>query len=182
MKKLAFVLLLGACMSLTAQETRREMSHATGNPAIDNDNLSDQVPDVYAVTGHIERVVVLRFKFGTDLLAGLQKIVDKQKIHNAVIMSAFGSVRGYQVHQVSNRDLPSKDLYITNPTAPADIIGMSGLVMNGRMHPHITLANADHAFGGHLEPGTTVFTFAVVTLGVLDDSLDLTRFDDSSNR
>jgi predicted DNA-binding protein with PD1-like motif len=66
--------------------------------------------------------------------------------------------------------MPSKILFVKNPTAPADIIGMSGMVMNGRIHPHITLANADKAFGGHLEPETTVFTFAVVTLGVLDDS------------
>jgi len=54
--------------------------------------------------------------------------------------------------------------------------------MNGRVHPHITLATADRAFGGHLEPDTTVFTFAVVTLGVLDDSLDLSRLDDWNNR
>jgi predicted DNA-binding protein with PD1-like motif len=59
---------------------------------------------------------------------------------------------------------------------------MSGMVMNGRVHPHIVLANADKAFGGHLEPETTVFTFAVVTLGVLDDSIDMSRFDDSSYR
>jgi len=59
---------------------------------------------------------------------------------------------------------------------------MSGVVMNGRVHPHITLANADKAFGGHLEAGTTVFTFAVITLGVLDDNLDLSRLDDWNYR
>jgi hypothetical protein len=32
--------------------------------------------------------------------------------------------------------------------------------------------------GGHLEPGTTVFTFAIITLGVLEDGVDLTRFDE----
>ena len=81
---------------------------------------------------------MLRFKFDTDLLAGLTRMVAQQHIKNAVILSAFGSVRGYQVHQVSNRDLPSKDLFIKNPTAPADIIGMSGMIMNGRAHPHIS--------------------------------------------
>ena len=91
-------------------------------------------------------------------------------------------MRGYQVHQVSNRDMPSKNMFIKNPTAPADIIGMSGMVMDGRMHPHITLANAEKAFGGHLEPDTTVFTFAVITLGVLDDTIDMSRFDDSGYR
>jgi predicted DNA-binding protein with PD1-like motif len=50
-----------------------------------------------------------------------------------------------------------------------------------RVHAHITLANADKAFGGHLEPDTTVFTFAVVT-GVLDDGLGLTKIDDWTYR
>jgi len=54
--------------------------------------------------------------------------------------------------------------------------------MNGHIHPHIVLANPDRAFGGHLEPDTQVFTFAVVTLGVLDDKIDMSRFDDSSYR
>jgi hypothetical protein len=46
----------------------------------------------------------------------------------------------------------------------------------------MTLANADKAFGGHLEPGTTVFTFAIVTLGVLDDGVDFRRLDDKTYR
>ena len=108
MKQLFVVALFAACMALPAQETRREVSHATGNPAIDSKPNSPDVPDVFAVSGHLERIVVLRFKFGTDLLAGLEKMVAQEKIKNAVILSAFGSVRGYQVHMVSNRDMPRK--------------------------------------------------------------------------
>lgn len=182
MKKLLVVALFAACLSLPAQETRHEVSHATGNPAIDSKPNSPDVPDVIAVSGHIERILVLRFKFGTDLLADLQKTIADQHIKNAVILSGFGSVRGYQVHQVSNRDLPSKNMFVKNPTAPADIIGMSGMIMNGQMHPHISLANPEKGFGGHLEPDTQVYTFAVVTLGVLDDKIDMSRFDDSSYR
>ena len=128
MKRLFVVALFAACMALPAQETRREVSHATGNPAVDSKPNSPDVPDVFAVSGHLERIVVLRFKFGSDLLAGLQKMVAQEKIKNAVILSAFGSVRGYQVHMVSNRDMPEKLLFVKNPTAPADIIGMSGMV------------------------------------------------------
>ena len=182
MKSMTTVVLLSACLTLSAQETRREVTHHATNPADETRPNSDQVPDVYALTGHIDRVVVLRFKFGTDLLAGLKKMIEQEKIKNAVILSAFGSVRNYQVHQVGNRDLPPKDVFVKNLTAPADIIGMSGVIAGGRVHPHITLANADKAFGGHLEPDTTVFTFAVVTLGVLDDNLDLSRVDDSYYR
>ena len=62
------------------------------------------------------------------------------------------------------------------------ILGMSGYISQGLMHPHITLATPDRAFGGHLEPGTTVFTFAVVTIGVLKDGVDLSHLDDKSYR
>ncbi|HEY1803390.1 MAG TPA: PPC domain-containing DNA-binding protein [Terracidiphilus sp.] len=182
MKKLLFVVLLSTCVALAAQETRRETSDATGNPPVDSRPNSPEVPDVFAVSGHLDRIVVLRFKFGTDLLAGLKKMIAEQKIKNAVILGAVGSVRGYQLHMVENRDMPAKLVFIKNPTAPADIIGMSGMVMNGRIHPHITLATPDKSIGGHLEPDTTVFTFAVVTLGVLDDSMDMSRFDDSTYR
>jgi uncharacterized protein len=180
-KTAALLILLAMTSLASAQETRRETIHAA-NPAKDQRPNNPNVPDVAVIEAHIDRIVILRFKFGTDLLAGLTSTIQKQGIRNAVILSGFGSVRNYQVHQVSNRDFPSKDLYVKNLTAPADIVSMSGMVMNGRVHAHITLANADKAFGGHLEPDTNVFTFAVITLGVLDDKLDLGTIDDVNNR
>jgi hypothetical protein len=167
---------------LAAQQTRREEVSPSPNPADDRKAVDPKVPDAYAMSGHFERVVVLRFKFGADLLAEFEKMVKQEKIRNAVILSAMGSVRGYQVHQVSNRDFPSKNMFVKNPTAPADLIGMNGFVIDGRIHAHVTLANPDRAFGGHLEPGTSVFTFVVVALGVLDPSVDISRVDDKTYR
>src|SRR6202050_844909 len=128
---------------LAVQQTRRETVNASPAPADDAKPNSDKVPDVYAISGKFDRVMVLRFKFDTDLLAGIEKMVKQEKIRNAVILAAAGSVRGYQVHQVSNRTFPSKNMFVKDPTAPADITGMSGFVMNGRLHPHITLATPD---------------------------------------
>ena len=180
MKPLLLTLACG--LALAAQQSRHEITNPSPNPADDAKGLSDKVPDVYAIPSQFERVIVLRFKFDTDILAGLQKMVKQEKISNAIILSAFGSVRGYQVHQVSNRTLPSKNMFVKDPTGPADIVGMSGYISKGVMHPHITLATPDKAFGGHLEPGTIVFTFAVVTIGVLPDSADLSHLDDKSYR
>jgi len=180
MKGLLLILVLS--LALAAQESRREITNAAANPADDKKGLSDKVPDVYAIPTQFDRVVILRFKFDTDILAGLQKMVKEQKISNAIILSGMGSVRGYQVHQVSNRTFPSKNIFVKNPTEPADILGMSGFIANGIVHPHISLATPEKAFGGHLEPGTNVFTFAVVTLGVLKDGADLSRLDDKSYR
>jgi uncharacterized protein len=180
MKNCLFIVMLAALSF--AQGTRREVVNPAPNPADDAKPNSRDVPDVFAIPSQFQRVVILRFKFDTDLLAGLERMIKQEKIVNAVFLSALGSVRGYQVHQVSNRNFPSKDMFVRNPAAPADLISMNGYVINGRVHAHITLADPDHAFGGHLEPGTTVFTFAAVTLGVLDDHADLSKLDDKTYR
>lgn len=165
-----------------AQETRREQTNHSANPVDDTKPNSGKIPDVYAVTGQFDRIVTLRFKFGADLLAGIERIVKEQKIQNAVILSAAGSVRGYQLHQVSNRDFPSKNMFEKNPTAPADLIGMNGYIIGGKIHAHMTLATPDKAIGGHLEPGSEVFTFAIVTIGVMKDGVDFSHLDDKTYR
>jgi len=177
MRMIVLLTLLAA--AATAQQTRKEITNPGPRDAA---GLDPKVPDVYAVPTQFERVLIFRFKYQTDLLDGLQRMMKENHVENAVILSAFGSVTGYQVHEVSNRSFPSKDTFVADPTMPADIIGMSGLVMNGKLHPHITLATPDRGFGGHLEPGTKVFTFAVVTVGVLPAGLDLTRLDDKNYR
>jgi predicted DNA-binding protein with PD1-like motif len=154
----------------------------TTTPENDSKGLSASVPDSVAVSAKIDRVVIVRFKHQADILAGLEKQVKEQKIRNAVIMNGVGSVMSAHYHVVTNRSFPSKNTYLEDPTLSADIINVSGFVMNGKIHPHFTMASPDKAFGGHLEPGTKAFTFAIITLGVLPDDVDLGRFDDKNWR
>ena len=172
---------LMAASLLCAQEAHRTEANPSPNPVDDTKENSSKVPEVYALTGHFDRVVVIRFKYKADLLAGLQQMVKQEHIKNGVILSALGSVRGYQIHQVSNRTMPSEDTYEKNPMQPADLVSMNGYVINGRIHAHMTLATPDRTMAGHLEPGTEVFTFAVVTIGVMNDT-DLSRVDDKTYR
>ena len=174
-------LLLAISGAVTAQQTRTEVTKPT-TPADDSKPNSDKVPEVYAISGQFDRVLVLRFKYQADLLAGLESMVKQHKIRNAVILAGAGSVRSYHYHSVSNRTFPSRNIYVKDPTAPADLVSMNGYVVDGKVHAHMTLTNEDKAFGGHLEAGTTVFTFAVVTLGVFRDGVDLSRMDDKTYR
>ena len=178
MMLISFVMTAGM---VVAQETRRTIVNASPNPADDTKANSDQVPDVYAVSDHFDRIVVLRFKYGTDLLAGIEKMIKQAHVRNGVILAAVGSVRGYQIHQVSNRTFPSQNTFEKNPSAPADLVSMNGYIISGRVHAHITLATPDKAIAGHLEPGTQVFTFAIVTIGVMN-GVDFSRLDDKAFR
>ena len=138
-------------------------------------------PAVVIVPSEIKHVVLVRMKYGDDLLEGLQQAVKSEKIKNAVILSGVGSVTRYHVHAVSNTTLPAKLAY-SEHAGPMDLIAVNGYVLGGRIHAHITMTDDKKAFGGHLHEGTKVFTFAIVTLGILDDNVDLSRFDDSNWR
>src|SRR5215475_12827322 len=92
MKRYLGMMILGLGIILgyvAAQQTHREITKASPG---DKKGLSASVPDVYAIPGQFQRIVVLRFKNQTDLLAGMTKMVDQQKIKNAVILSGIGSV------------------------------------------------------------------------------------------
>ncbi|MGB7762838.1 MAG: PPC domain-containing DNA-binding protein [Bryobacteraceae bacterium] len=173
------LLFLISLVIAAAQQTRVVTNHSPG----DGRQNDPKVPDVYAVdAGRFERVLIFRFKYQADLLAGLEQMVKQNHVRNGVILAAAGSVTGFQVHQVVNGTFPSKIMFEQMADGPADLISMNGYIMNGRLHPHITLATPQHAFGGHLEPGTKVFTFAIVTVGVLPDDLDLSKLDDKDYR
>ena len=137
----------------------------------------DNAPAVYTQSSDVQRMVVVRLKYGTDMLDGLKQAVAREKIKNAVILSGFGSVTAYHVHVVGNMSFPPKDIF-TKEGGPYDLLTVSGLIMDGRVHAHITLATPQRVLGGHLEPGTSVFTFTNISLAVLSGPVDLSRNDD----
>lgn len=181
MQKLTLLLVILTIAGFAgAQETRTELVSASSS--YDSKPNNDSIPDVYSVGGQFERVVVIRLKYRSDLLNGIQKAVKESNIQNAVILAGTGSVISYHYHVISNMGFPTKNIFVKNPSAPADLVSMNGYIVNGRVHAHATFTNVDKAFGGHLEPGTTVFTFAIVTIGVLSDATDLSHIDDKNYR
>jgi len=119
--------------------------------------------------------------YQTDLLEGLKEAVQREKIRSAAILSGIGSLVSYRVHVVSNTTFPSQNVFFGDE-GPYDLTSVSGYVINGRVHAHITAADTKKTIGGHLEPGTKTFTFAVITLGVFGDEVDLDRVDDKTWR
>lgn len=169
-----------SALLLAAPAAAQQIVPTAPHPADSRPN-DPSVPDAYALSGQFERIVVMRMKFKTDLLAGLQAMAKKEGIRNGVILSGVGSLRGYHVHQVHNRDFPTINIFTSRPDTPADLVGMNGYVVNGVVHAHMTLGTGDKAIAGHLEPGTEVFTYVIVTVGVMNGT-DLGKVDDKTYR
>jgi uncharacterized protein len=153
------------------------------NPATPADSKPNDpaVPDAYTLSGQFDRIVVIRVKSRTDLLHGIEQMVKQEHIRNGVILSGIGSLRGYHVHQINNRDFPTRNIFTNEPNTPCDLVGMNGYVVNGVVHAHMTLGTGEKAIAGHLEPGTEVFTYAIVTVGVMNGT-DLGKVDDKTYR
>jgi uncharacterized protein len=177
MKSLALLIpfLLIQPTSLQAETVPQHKPTASSKPN------SSNVPDAYALSGHFDRVVVMRMKFKTDLLAGMEQMVKQQHIVNGVILSGIGSVRGYHIHQVRTRDFPSLDAHENEPEAPADLVSMNGYIIHGNIHAHVTLGTGTKTVSGHLDSGTEVFTSAIISVGVMNGT-DLSKVDDEEYR
>ena len=178
--KLSTSLALFLLASLLPASAQIVTHPATKEDARPND---PKVPDSYVLNAKFDRILVLRAKNKTDLLTEMEKQVKAQNIKNAVILSGIGSLRGWSVHNVAGRDYPVPDMFTKNPNQPVDLIAMQGYINNGVIHAHVIMAAGDKAattISGHLEKGSEVLTFAVVTLGVLN--IDLGKVDDATYR
>ena len=131
--------------------------------------------DVFELDG-FEKIVVLRIGPGEDLLEAMRAKVSQLGIGNAVILAGIGSARKYRFHVVSSRGVPCTEAFPEGDEA-LDITAITGYVLAGRIHAHITFSNQHTAFGGHLEPGCETLTFAVITLGILPSEMELTGLD-----
>ncbi len=128
------------------------------------------------VDSSFKKIVIVRLRNGMDLLDGLKMAVAENGIKNAAILSGVGSLTSYSIHVVDNVTFPPKEAF-PKGEGPQDLVNVNGYVMDGRVHAHITFSDQKVALGGHLEPGTRIFTFAIITLGVLDDKTSLAGFD-----
>jgi predicted DNA-binding protein with PD1-like motif len=136
----------------------------------------DSVPGVVITKGQFERIIVVRLKTNTDLLEGLKKAAEIEKINNAVILAGIGSVSEYSVHSVKTTTFPTENIFLKEK-GPFDILNVTGYIFTGRIHAHITLTDLKKTIGGHLEPGTMVYTFAIITIGILSDNVKMENFD-----
>jgi uncharacterized protein len=125
----------------------------------------------------VSRFVALRLDPGEDVLLSLRTAVVDQGIRNAAILSGVGSLDRYHFHVVKTTNMPPGNTFIRGE-GPFDILTVTGLVVNGEVHAHITFSDTELAMGGHLEEGCRVLTFAVVVMAEAID-VDLTGWDRS---
>lgn len=123
----------------------------------------------------ISRVIMIRCDPGEDLLDSLERAVADNGVRNGTFISGAGSLSRYHFHVVSTAVPPPENVFVKGE-GPFDILAITGLVLGGRVHAHITFSDDKVAMGGHLEPGCEVLTFAMVVLAETPEE-DLSGWD-----
>ncbi|HEU0164250.1 MAG TPA: PPC domain-containing DNA-binding protein [Thermomicrobiales bacterium] len=111
----------------------------------------------------IGRTLLIRLDPGEDLLGGLREAVTASGVRQGVFVTGVGSLTSYHLHVVETTNLPPGNVF-WKESGPFDIVAVTGAVLGGRVHAHLTVSNDERVMGGHLEPGCNVLTFAFITL------------------
>ncbi|MDH7568988.1 MAG: DNA-binding protein [Armatimonadota bacterium] len=114
-------------------------------------------------TAECGRLVVVRMDYGEDVLECIEGAASQNGIRDGLILAGAGSLCRYHLHVVRSTNMPPGNAFVEGE-GPFDILTVTGMVLDGRVHAHITFADAQKAMGGHLERGCRVLTFAVVVL------------------
>ena len=114
--------------------------------------------------GNLTRVIAVRLRPGTDVLAGLTEACRRANINNGVILSAIGSLDGVACNPVELPDKKAGYGYgeVLHLTGPIELTAGSGIIChddqgNTNLHVHMSLSDRyGNAHGGHLVEGTKV--------------------------
>lgn len=138
-------------------------------------SLTNQGDHVKAQSFTSSRHWAMRLDPGDDLLLTLRQFAQEQGIQNAAILSGVGSLDQYHYHVVKTTNMPPGNVFVKGD-GPFDILTITGLIVNGEVHAHVAFSNTESAFGGHIEEGCRVLTFAVIVLAEADN-VDFTGWD-----
>jgi uncharacterized protein len=128
-------------------------------------------------SGGLGRVLVGRMGPGTELLAGLTEMVEREGLHYAVILGGAASLRGARLRNVRlwPETWPIQDahrIFIDLP-GPLELLSISGNVSRRpddtiHLHAHAVVSTGGpvpgQAFGGHLVEGAVVLSTAEVAI------------------
>lgn len=116
---------------------------------------------------NINRVHILRIDPGEDVLLAVKEFLGKARVQQAIVMGGYGTLAADRLHWVTHNHIPSENV-IAGTEGGIEILGMSGLVVDGEPHIHITLSTQSGAYGGHVEEGCKAYVLCEIFLAEID--------------
>ena len=110
---------------------------------------------------NISRTHILRIDPGEDVLLSVKEFLSKNKIEQAIVLGGYGTLAAHSLHWVKHNRIPTENAF-GRAVGGIEILGMSGLVVDGEPHIHVTLATQQGAYGGHMEEGCRAYVLCEI--------------------
>jgi len=110
---------------------------------------------------NVSRIHILRVDPGEDVLNTVKDFLAKRSLRQAIVLGGYGTLAAHRLHWVTHNRLPSESV-IASSEGGIEILGMSGLVVDGEPHIHITLSTQQGAYGGHVEEGCIAYVLCEI--------------------
>lgn len=129
------------------------------------------------VSNVLGRQLVLHLQKGEDVLESITAAARDLGIRTAIVTSCVGSLRQAVYHRVQTLDDDAQNAFFTI-SKPIEIGAVQGMIIDGVPHLHISFADLDRAYCGHMEPGCEVLYLVEVSILELQDADYVRRTDD----
>jgi predicted DNA-binding protein with PD1-like motif len=110
---------------------------------------------------------IIRIDPGEDVLNCIRKFVLERGIEQAMVVNGYGTFSKVSLHWVTHNRFPTDNRF-EEWEGGIELMGMSGLIIEGEPHIHFTASTPEGAFGGHLEEGCICYVLCEVVIMELE--------------
>ena len=123
------------------------------------------------------RYIIIGLQKNDLILESIQEVINRYGIRNAIVTSGIAATNHMRWHHIKNTEDYPTDV-IREHSAPMEIGGISGMVIDGIPHLHCSFSDHEKAWAEHLEEGCRVQYVGEISMIELLD-VDLARIPNS---
>ncbi len=116
------------------------------------------------------RVFALRLDPGDYLLESINAFIKQERIEDAYIASAIGTLDYCVMHMIMTTGYPPVEHFERWEDKPLEVSSISGIIAGGTPHLHMVVSDYQKAYSGHVEPGCRVLYLAEIVIVELEPS------------
>lgn len=115
------------------------------------------------ISDQVGRTFILKLEQGEDLIAGIETLVAKHHVANAVILTGIATLDRTSLNVVKGTDYPI-DFITDHSQTACEVVAIDGFICDGDVHLHGVLADTTHTYAGHLNRGCRVLYLAEIVI------------------
>ncbi len=115
-------------------------------------------------TNQTGRVFLMRLDPGDFVLESIRALIQKEKLVDAYVASAIGTLDFCVLHMVMTTTYPPVEHFERWENKPLELASIDGMIADGVPHLHTVVSDHQMAYAGHLEDGCRVLYLAEIVI------------------